>query len=205
MISKRRLQFLAALFSTPLSQGGLYFCEVYATPGCDCGRKKQTRIVGGVETEINEYPAMAALVSIRNREVLCGATIIDVNYALTAAHCVNLPGRYASDMVLLVGDHDYSTGNSEFVYLFLNRNAFPFFRPKFPFQQAQILHLPQSISWNQSHSMVVTMQIVTQMILQLFVYNVQFHLIRPLDRFVCHLNFVQRLLKIERLMHWAGA
>lgn len=34
-----------------------------------------TRIVGGVETGVNEFPMMAGLVSLRSREVLCGATL----------------------------------------------------------------------------------------------------------------------------------
>lgn len=104
--------FFAALLSPPMSSGGLYFCEVYATQGCDCGRKKQTRIVGGSETAVNEYPGMAALISKANRDVLCGATIIDANYAMTAAHCVNYQNRYAKDMLLLVGEHDYTTSES---------------------------------------------------------------------------------------------
>lgn len=50
---------------------------------------------------------MAAIVSKANGQIFCGATIIDTNYALTAAHCINSQGRYASDIELLVGEHDY--------------------------------------------------------------------------------------------------
>lgn len=78
--------------------------------GCDCGRRKQTRIVGGVETGVNEFPCMAGIVSKSTRQMLCGATIIDSHYALTAAHCVNVPGRYPDDIELLVGEHDYQNG-----------------------------------------------------------------------------------------------
>lgn len=67
----------------------------------------KNRIVGGTETGINEFPSMAAIVSKANGQLFCGATIIDANYALTAAHCINSPGRYASDIELLVGEHDY--------------------------------------------------------------------------------------------------
>lgn len=48
-----------ALLSPPQSQGGSYRCELYALKGCDCGRKKKSRIVGGTETIINEFPSMA--------------------------------------------------------------------------------------------------------------------------------------------------
>lgn len=50
---------------------------------------------------------MAAIVSKNDGQLYCGATIIDQYYALTAAHCVNAPGRYPDNIELLVGDHDY--------------------------------------------------------------------------------------------------
>lgn len=61
---------------------------------------------------------MAAIVSKKDGEVLCGATIIDANYALTAAHCINTPGKYASDLELLVGEHDYKN-RKEIIHLIL--------------------------------------------------------------------------------------
>lgn len=67
----------------------------------------QRRIVGGHETGVNEYPAMAALIEISVRDVTCGASIIASKYAITAAHCIRQP---PSSYGLLVGDHDISTG-----------------------------------------------------------------------------------------------
>lgn len=66
----------------------------------------QRKIVGGVETGVNEYPAMAGIINILIREVHCGASIISNRYALTAAHC----SRPVNELALLVGDHDISTG-----------------------------------------------------------------------------------------------
>ncbi|XP_055317480.1 venom serine protease-like [Sitodiplosis mosellana] len=100
-------RIVVALFSPPQSRGGTYRCELYATKGCECGRKNQARIVNGVETGINEYPSMAAIVTKQDGQVQCGATIIDQYYALTAAHCVNSPGKFAEQLELLVGEHDY--------------------------------------------------------------------------------------------------
>lgn len=74
---------------------------------CSLNFAQKVRIVGGTETGINEFPSMAAIVSKANGQLFCGASIIDANYALTAAHCINSPGRYASDIELLVGEHDY--------------------------------------------------------------------------------------------------
>lgn len=68
----------------------------------------QNRIVGGVNTGVNEFPMMAALVDARSKTIFCGATIIDKNYVLTSAHCIY--GRDISTYGVLVGDHDTSTG-----------------------------------------------------------------------------------------------
>lgn len=38
-------------------------------------RNTTTRIVGGVEAGVNEFPMMAGLVNLRSRDILCGATI----------------------------------------------------------------------------------------------------------------------------------
>lgn len=54
---------------------------------------------------------MAALIKLSTREVCCGATIIAEYYLLTAAHCVNVDGKYAADLAVLVGDHDYKSSN----------------------------------------------------------------------------------------------
>ena len=50
---------------SPLSVHPTFSYLVTTSPlhceGCDCGVKRQGRIVGGVETEVNEYPWMVAL------------------------------------------------------------------------------------------------------------------------------------------------
>lgn len=109
------------LFSPSKSTGGQFFCSVTsikdessplsrstAEPlaSCDCGWKPLTRIVGGVESGINEYPFMAAL--IFQGKLWCGANIISDRYVLTAGHCVLR--RNPADFFVLVGDHNLSTG-----------------------------------------------------------------------------------------------
>lgn len=80
-------------------------------------RKKETRIVGGEETGINEYPMMCGFIdpidldqSFENRiklNIFCGCTIISNRYVVTAVHC--LEGRSTSDTAVVVGEHDVTT------------------------------------------------------------------------------------------------
>lgn len=86
----------------------LFVSETGAQSYAQCGRHKQSRIVGGATTFVNEYPMMAGLVQGRAASVFCGATIVSQWYAVTAAHClINLQ---PPEVRLLVGDHDLSVG-----------------------------------------------------------------------------------------------
>uniref|UniRef100_A0A0A1XSC5 Plasma kallikrein n=1 Tax=Zeugodacus cucurbitae TaxID=28588 RepID=A0A0A1XSC5_ZEUCU len=58
-----------------------------ACPACNCGNINTFhRIVGGMDTEVNEYPWMAML--MRRGDFYCGGALINDQYVLTAAHCV---------------------------------------------------------------------------------------------------------------------
>ncbi|XP_066259154.1 venom serine protease 34-like [Euwallacea similis] len=77
--------------------------------GCDCGwRNSDLRIVGGMETGINEFPAMAALINLESGLLYCGAHIISDRFLLTAAHCVY--GKDPGTLGVLVGDHNITAG-----------------------------------------------------------------------------------------------
>ena len=55
---------------------------------CTCGEaQRATRIVGGVETEVSEYPWQAGLVSKGSSSVWCGGSLVNSKWVLTAAHC----------------------------------------------------------------------------------------------------------------------
>ncbi|XP_047488705.1 trypsin-1-like [Penaeus chinensis] len=76
-----------------------------------CGQvNRANRIVGGVETEVNEYPWMVSLVNGNGNYHFCGGSIISSQWVVTAAHCA--AGMSTSDYVL-VGDHNlYSSSEA---------------------------------------------------------------------------------------------
>merc|ERR1712066_129539 len=80
-------------------------------PGsCSCGLPNTSnRIVGGVETEANEYPWQVALVSAGGSHPWCGGTLISSQHVLTAAHCT--AGESPSSMAVLLGEHDRTDGD----------------------------------------------------------------------------------------------
>jgi len=68
------------------------------SPGCQCGIPNRVhRIVGGTDTEVNEYPWQVWLGG-------CGGSLIDDRTVLTAAHCIKRTVRHVT-----VGMHYRST------------------------------------------------------------------------------------------------
>ncbi|KAB0803011.1 hypothetical protein PPYR_05197 [Photinus pyralis] len=75
-------------------------------PKCACGLTyKHNRIVGGVETQVNEYPWMVVL--LNNNRFYCGGSVINNKFVLTAGHCVN--GISKERLLAVFLDHDRST------------------------------------------------------------------------------------------------
>ncbi|XP_018051852.1 PREDICTED: venom serine protease-like [Atta colombica] len=98
---------ITIIFASAFNQGR-FICEIKSNT-CQCGKKKVTRIVGGEETEINEFPWMTGIVDLNTNILFCGATIIYDRYILTAAHC--LYEKNINEIVAVVGEHDVSTGS----------------------------------------------------------------------------------------------
>ena len=72
------------------------------TEQCTCGiPNRSNRIVGGQETEVNEYPWQVGLVSSSGTRPWCGGTLISDRHVMTAAHCT--AGSSASSIKVRLG------------------------------------------------------------------------------------------------------
>lgn len=67
------------------------------------------RIIGGTESTPDTYPWMVSLQS-KDGEHFCGASLIDKQWVLTAAHCVNEDS--ANDIQVVVGEYDLNTNDT---------------------------------------------------------------------------------------------
>merc|ERR1711962_1235614 len=79
---------------------------------CQCGIKKSSRIVGGTETEVNEYPWIAIWADASGEQQGgCGSTLISNRWVLTASHCFFNPETkqrtaFPSNTAVVLGVHD---------------------------------------------------------------------------------------------------
>ena len=81
------------------------------TMNYQCGiksMKPKPYIIGGEETEKNEWPWMASIVNVTSSKHHCGATLISHSYLITAAHCFHNFTFTVEDFVVRLGDHDMS-------------------------------------------------------------------------------------------------
>ncbi|KAL1124427.1 hypothetical protein AAG570_001055, partial [Ranatra chinensis] len=83
---------------------------------CTCGwaNKGKLRVIGGNETDVNEYPFNVGLRRIGWISPFCGGSIITPFHVLTSAHCVI---NYKPEEVeVMIGEHNYRKGESDVTY-----------------------------------------------------------------------------------------
>ncbi|XP_029036150.2 serine proteinase stubble [Osmia bicornis bicornis] len=83
-----------------------------------CGRRlfPEPRIVGGNRSSFGKWPWQISLRQWRTSTYLhkCGAALLNENWAITAAHCVeNVP---PSDLLLRIGEHDLANEDEPYGY-----------------------------------------------------------------------------------------
>lgn len=62
-----------------------------------CGKGFDSRIVGGVEAGVGDWPWQALLQS-KSGAQFCGGTLVDIQWVMTASHCVE--GSKPKDIVV---------------------------------------------------------------------------------------------------------
>lgn len=88
-------------------------------PDCYCGlAQRSKRIVGGSQTEVNEYPWQAAVITRSGG--FCGGSLISDQWVLTAAHCTD--GKSAGGVQVHLGQHDlYSATESKLLVMAVDK------------------------------------------------------------------------------------
>ncbi|XP_042877664.1 transmembrane protease serine 9-like isoform X2 [Penaeus japonicus] len=79
-----------------------------ASASCRCGRTNQ-RIVGGMETGVNEYPWHVGLARRGQMFPFCGGSVISARHVLTAAHCTEPITKYKWKVEALIGFHQLTS------------------------------------------------------------------------------------------------
>ena len=121
--------------------------------GCSCGvPNRAERIVGGVVTEVNEYPWQVGLVISTSTRPDCGGSILSSRTILTAAHCT--AGSAASSITVVAAEHDWTVADGELRFSVCSKTEHPAYESSTVDYDFSILTLCSDISFTQDASPV---------------------------------------------------
>lgn len=115
----------------------------------------QSRIVGGVPTDTNEFPFMCGILDLTVKRVICGCTIIHEKYVITTAHCVL--NQSLADLGCVVGAQDYTvqmTSQYTAVYRIAGYIPYPSYDPTSLVNDITILRILGQMEFNAGVSAV---------------------------------------------------
>ena len=122
---------------------------------CTCGvANRATRIIGGSETEVNEYPWQVRLVYPGypgSDSKTCGGSIISAQHILTAAHCTQEP--LSSYLQVYLGEHD-TTDTAADIRTVSRITNHPQFNPDNGLNNIAILTLTEPLTFSRTMSPV---------------------------------------------------
>merc|ERR1711872_558178 len=83
---------------------------------CGVSSVQQSRIIAGVDAKPGAWPWMASLWMYK-RAHICGGSILNTRWILTASHCVVGTGATTSSLQIKVGEHDHrvNDGNEQVI------------------------------------------------------------------------------------------
>jgi len=105
-VSKRKDSTFSLKCTVKCDFPGTNTTETTTDKGCRCGISGPSRIVGGHQTEYNEYPWQVMI--LKDSKFTCGGSVISDRWILSAAHCFHDqdPRRY---LIMIGGHHNYWT------------------------------------------------------------------------------------------------
>jgi trypsin len=113
---------------------------------CKCGVPNRVqKIVGGVETEMHEYPWQVGITSPDSNRPFCGGSILSSKTILTASHCTK--GSPAKDLVVVVAEHDWSQDDGQERHVVCGKTEHPQYNSRTQDKDFSILTLCSPLSF----------------------------------------------------------
>lgn len=136
---------IVALLASMFLLGHAYSAKL-ATSGCG-RRSSKARIIGGSEVIANSIPWQVGIYFKGGEKIGCGGTLLSDKHVLSAGHCFVNPRLKASDVVVVVAEHDQtddSDGTRHKISKYTNHPNFKYLATGFLYDFS-MLHLIEPV------------------------------------------------------------